>query len=217
MGNWGQTGLTPISKWGTSRLSPLSSPDAVAFGVFGSLGGSNFAGIGGYEVVFDPRLREEASFVWGGPETSVGATLSSSDFGRLAHKLHGEVGIFIAWYWNLNDLNPGNFGIYAITAGTGFYGYEYTPEGATAALTGQILYNSGAPEVGLFSIGGKEGRLSPPISVSEGAMAAQVAGYEAAFSALAVASSKGTINPAGGAAAAALNAGVGAGCLERRQ
>jgi len=40
-------------------------------------------------------------------------------------------------------------------------------------------------------------------------MAAGIALYEASFSALATASSKGAINPEAGAAGAALNAGVG--------
>lgn len=148
----------------------------------------------------------------------MGEPLSPSDFAHEVHGPHKEAGIFITWYWNLKDLNPENFGLYAITAGTGFYGYEFTPSGATAMLTGQILYNSGVPEVGVFSIGGRELPLpgsSDAFPVSQGAMAAQVAAYEAAYSTIATASSGGLINPATGAAASLLNAGVGAGWVTK--
>jgi RHS repeat-associated protein len=207
--------ISNISVAGAISLAYGSYPDAVAFGVFvggevAGVGSSTLSAIGGYEVVFAPRLREEGSFWWGGVEPSSSAPLSPSDFGHIAHGRHVEAGIFIAWYWNLNDLNPGNFGLYAIAVGSGFYAYEFTAEGATASLTGQILYNSGVPEIGAFSIGGGEASASAATSASEGALAAGVAGYEALFSAIAVASSKGAINPAGGAAATALNAGVGA-------
>ncbi len=193
-----------------------SYPDAVAFGVFGAgeitgIGANgSLAGIGGYEIVFAPRLKQERSFWWGGFEPSIGAPISPSDFGHLAHGRHREAGIFIAWYWNLDDLEPGNFGLYAITAGTGFYGFEFTPEGATASLTGQILYNSGVSEVGLFSIGGGEIPGTGVTSASEGTMATGVAASEAAFTAIGTASSGGAVNPTAGAAASVLNAGVGA-------
>lgn len=210
--------ISNISVAGVISAAYGSYPDAVAFGWFAALGGNYFAGIGGYEIVFAPRLQKEAASWWGGFEGAVGAPLSASDFAHEAHGSHKEFGMFIAWYWNVNNLDPENFLLSAITAGTGFYGYEFTPGGATAMLTGQILYNSGVPEVGVFGIGGRELPLPGSFEafpVSEGSMAGQVAAYEAAYSTIATARSGGVINHATGAAASVLNAGIGAGWVTK--
>lgn len=151
-----------------------------------------------------PRLKEVAAFVFGGFEFSPSASLSSNFLSEAHGAFHKEGGAFIAWYWNLPDLNPGNFGLVGVSLAGGFYAYETTPEGATAILNGVTT----DLDLSVFGIYGGDVRLHDVQSVSEGAMIATVAGAEAAFSLLSSAISKAAINPAVSLAAAGLNAGL---------
>src|SRR5208337_4567164 len=81
-----------------------SYPDAVAFGVFGAVSLNAFdyvGGIGGYEIVFDPRLKEVATYVFGGVEPSVSVSNAPGYLGGSHGLLHKEAGGFVGWYWNL--------------------------------------------------------------------------------------------------------------------
>jgi len=185
-----------------------SYPDAVAFGVFGAVSLNAFdyvGGIGGYEIVFDPRLKEVATYVFGGFEPSISVSNAAGYLGGNHGVFHKEAGGFVGWYWNLNDLKPDNFGLVGLSAGGGFFGQETTLEGATAMLFGVTT----DPDVSEFGIYGGEVRLSDEQSVSEGAMISSIAAAEAAFSYLGVVRSGGAVSPTGGAVGSLLNAGLG--------
>jgi RHS repeat-associated protein len=185
-----------------------SYPDAVAFGVFGAASFNAFdyvGGIVGYEIVFDPRLKEVATFVFGGIEPSVSVSNAPAYLDGKHGLLHKEAGGFVGWYWNLNDLKPGNFGLAGLSFGGGFLGQETTPEGANAMLFGFTT----DPDLSVFGIYGGEVRLSDEQSVSEGAMISSIAVAEAAFTALGASRSGGAVSPTGAAVGSLLNAGLG--------
>jgi hypothetical protein len=112
----------------------------------------------------------------------------------------------VGWYWNLNDLKPGNFGLAGLSVGGGFFGQETTPEGANAMLVGI----TSDPDLSMFGIYGGEVRLSDVQFVSEGAMISSIAAAEAAFSTLGAVRSGGAVSPTGAAVGSLLNAGLGA-------
>jgi RHS repeat-associated protein len=174
-------------------------PDAVGFGVFVA-GGPHHLGIGGYEVVLDPRLGRVATYLFGGFEPSSSVPLS------LSSVLHDpsllEFGVFTTWYWNLPDLNSDVFGIIGASIGGGYYGSEVSPGGTTALLFGI----SSDTDPGIFGIGGGSLKLTETAS-TESAMIVTASTAEAEFSLAGLVRTGGGIN-VGGLAAAVINAGA---------
>src|SRR5208337_2245698 len=87
-------------------------PDALGFGVFiaGGVGhGLSGGGIFGYEILYAPRLKEAATYIFYGPEGAASVPLVPSLTG--SGPIHGEAGAFIAWYWKLPNLDTDVFGV----------------------------------------------------------------------------------------------------------
>jgi hypothetical protein len=177
-------------------------PDAVGFGVFvsGGVGHTLSAGgIAGYEVVFAPRLKQEATYVFYGPEGAGSVPLLPSLDG--SSPIHGEVGAFVVWYWNFHDLNADVFGFFGPSAGGGFLGVETTLKGGVIALVSGISTDT---DLNLYAIAPAfETKLSQN-GLSKGAMISEAAATDAAFTGLGVIRGGG-LSAAGGIAAAVIN------------
>jgi hypothetical protein len=178
-------------------------PDAVAFGVFFAGGSGGFPGdvgaVGGLEVVYSPRLKETATYLWGGFEPSA----SAPDLTELLHRgFHGEVGVFTSWSWNVPDLDPERFALFGVSAGGVFFGQE-SAMGTSTTMFGYTNDESMA----IFGIVGGETKLSES-GISETAMVTQVAGAEAAYGALGATRTSAYVNPAAGLAGAVVSSGL---------
>ena len=176
-------------------------PDAVGFGAFvaGGHSGIPIGGIFGLEIVYAPRLKKTATYIWGGVEASASVpTLTET----LHSGFEGEGGGFTSWSWNVPDLNPERFGLFGVSAGGAFFGQE-SEIGTATTLFGFTNDASAA----IFLVAGGEIKLSES-TLSEGAMVTQVAAAEAAFQGIAALRSGAEINPAAGVAGAIINSGL---------
>jgi RHS repeat-associated protein len=178
-------------------------PDAVGFGAFVSGGFGNSFTLGGifaYEVVYAPRLKEEATYLFYGGEGSTSAPLVPSlDPTRI---FHSEAGAFVAWYWNLHDLDTDVFGVVGPSVGGGFLGVEVTLKSGTKAILSGVTTDT---DWSVFTIvPGFETKLTEN-GFSKGAMISQAAALDAAFTSIGVIRGGG-VNAIGGLAAAIVNA-----------
>jgi len=178
-------------------------PDAVGFGAFVAGGSSgfpvDFGGIFGLEVIYAPRLRKTATYLWGGFEPAA----TAPSLTELLHRgLHGEGGGFTSWSWNVPDLNPERFALFGVSAAGAFFGQE------NAMGTATTLFGfTNDPSLSIFGIAGGEIKLSES-TLSEGAMVSQVAAAQAAFQGIAAARSGAEVDPAAGVAGAILSSGL---------
>lgn len=193
--------------WVAAYFSKLFGglPDAVGFGVFATAGfNGSFVGggiIGGYEVIFAPRLQQGATYLFGGFEPSSSVSLSPQSVLEDHRLFHEEVGVFTTWYWNLHDLNTDVFSIIGTSGGGGFFGSE--GGGGTTALLFGI---SNDVDFGIFGILGSS-RLTAQAALSESVMLTEAATAEAEFSLAGLVRFSPGIN-IGGVAAAIVNAGA---------
>jgi hypothetical protein len=177
-------------------------PDAVGFGVFVAAPHSwSVAALGGVEVIYSTRFKVAVTYWFGGVEPSITTPLSVLSSGG-SHQLT-EVGVFAAWYWNLNDLGADVFALAGASAGAGFVGVEQA--GPTQALLFGI---SNDLDLGVFGIYGKSWPIMhTQVGLSEGAMISQASLAEAAFTGAGIIYGGGVSN-VGGLAATVINAGA---------
>ena len=155
-----------------SLLNFGSAPDAVGFGFFGAiesgilkLGPAQAGLIAGFEIVFAPRIKQEALYAFVGAEASASLGLSHAD---------EELGGFEAWYWNigksLDSFEPFTLG--GVQLGRLFAG------GSTDG--NELLYGiSSSLDAGIFGIKGGAFRLQQNMEVSELTLEIGVAAYQA--------------------------------------
>jgi len=191
-------------------------PDALGFGFFFAVAGEepapyggvrNAGGIGGFEIVFEPRQQRWETEVWGGLEgvpVSVPITPGDShiEICRVIGRCHTEIGAFGAWYWNVSA-SSNFFGLAGAAVAGNFFGVEQTG-GSTAVLFGI----SNDTDLSFFGIGG--GSLATSGSMSKGLMTSEAVGLEGFLTVLTLANAAKNvtaINGAGGLAAVIINTG----------
>lgn len=190
-------------------------PDAVGFGVYGSVGADGIApeGIGGFEILFAPKLRKAAIYWFGGVEGEKDL-LTDFEIPSLLNPpkprklFHGELGAFTAWYWNLKSLDADPVAILGASYGPALFAYEGSGPGKPqAVLIGLTLLSNDSGGAGLFAIGAQEGKLAE-WGLSKGGMFAAIASADAALQAIGLYRFSASISVPGGVAGAILSAGA---------
>ncbi len=169
-------------------------PDALGFGVFFSRHLLGFPAILGWEVVFSTRFQAAITYAFGGAEPSI-------PWGH-----HGiEIGVFAAWYWNLDQLSAVD--VFKL-AGASYGGGFIAPE--TAGNTTSLLFGmSNDLDPSLFGIAGVSGPVPySQVSLSESAMISEASAAEAAFTAGGLIYGGFGVTNVGGLAAVVINAGA---------
>ena len=191
-------------------------PDAVGFGFFFALAGEepasyggvrNAGGIGGFEIVFEPRQQRWETEVWGGLEgVPVSLPITPGDphidTCPVIGRCHTEIGAFSAWYWNVSA-GSNFFGLAGAAVAGNFLGVEQSG-GSTAVLFGI----SNDTDLSFFNIGG--GSLGTSGYMSKGLMTSEAVALEGFMTVLTLANAAKNVtavNGAGGLAAVIINSG----------
>jgi hypothetical protein len=192
-------------------------PDAIGFGFFFALAGEepspiggvrNAGGIGGLEIIFEPRQEKWEAEVWGGLEgvpISLPITSGDSHFSicPVIGRCHTEIGAFGAWYWNVSA-GSNFFGLAGLSVAGNFFGVDQSG-GSTALLFGI----SNDTDLSLFGIGGGSYTFSEG-TLSKGVMLSEAVGLEGFLTVLTLANAAENgvpINGVGGLAATVINTG----------
>ena len=134
----------------------------------------------GAELVFDPKLKEEALYGFGGGEGFIGTSVPG-DLKSMNEDLHlFDAYFFEAWYWNVPDLSAERFKLGGITIGNAFAASETVHGGTQSILFGV----SNEKALDYFAIAGDSATLLGPTQMSKPAMVASVGAMEAGSSAL---------------------------------